>query len=48
MQNRCTVGNHKQQSMWQVPLYTAVYNHQQQISSNKKQKYVKNNHMEKH
>ena len=35
-------------SMWQVPLYTAVYNHQQQISSNKEQKYVKNNQMEKH
>jgi hypothetical protein len=44
MQNRCTIGNHKQQSMWQVPLYTAVYNHQQQLISNKKkQKYVMNN-----
>jgi hypothetical protein len=38
MQNRCTIGNHKQQSMWQVPLYTAVYNHQQQLISNKKSK----------
>ena len=36
MQNRRTIGNHKQQSMWQVPLQKAVYNHQQQLSSNKK------------
>jgi hypothetical protein len=44
MQNRCTIGNHKQQSMWQMPLKTAVYNHQQQLSSNKKkEKYAKNN-----
>ena len=38
MQNRCTIGNHKQQLMCQVPLYTAVYKHQQQFSSNKKSK----------